>query len=217
MTKQVGSVEDSVSIVLADGEELVASGIARLISDIQGLEVVARSKGASEAVRYTLGHRPDCVLFVPTVETTPAIEPELIKRIKAASPATQIVVLSSSANADRARATLRAGVLGFVLKTEGIDAVAEALHLAKKGYPYVSARLGVEIARLPESKDAVLTAREDEILRLVALGYTNSEVAEQLFLSVRTVESHRAQIVRKLDLQSRAELVQYAIENHLLP
>ena len=106
--------------------------------------------------------------------------------------------------------------MGFVLRTEGQDALVEAIRRAARGEPYVNGRLGVEMAKLERLEDD-LTERETQVLRLIALGFTNSEIGEQLGLSVRTVETHRAHIMAKLDFDSRSQLVRYAIDNGLLP
>lgn len=203
-------------MVLADGEELVRSGLERLLNDRPGLEVVAVADGPEEAVRYAGGHRPDVLVVSPGDQPEAVVATGLLEKLAGVSPGTSLIVLSGNADPRAARDTLRDGAMGFVLRTEGPDALVEAIKRAARGEPYVNGRLGVEMAKL-ERIDGDLTERETQVLRLVALGFTNGEIAEQLDLSVRTVETHRAHIMAKLDLDSRSELVRYAIDNGLLP
>lgn len=140
----------------------------------------------------------------------------LLAQLGSVSPDTSLIVLSANADPRAARETLRDGAMGFVLRTEGQAALVEAIHRASRGEPYVNGRLGVEMAKL-ERIDGDLTERETQVLRLVALGFTNGEIADQLDLSVRTAETHRAHIMAKLDFDSRSQLVRYAIDNGLLP
>ena len=203
-------------MVLADGEELVRSGLERLLNDRPGLEVVAVADGPEEAVRYAGGHRPDVLVVSPGDQPEAVVATGLLEKLAGVSPDTSLIVLSGNADPRAARDTLRDGAMGFVLRTEGPDALVEAIKRAARGEPYVNGRLGVEMAKL-ERIDGDLTERETQVLRLVALGFTNGEIAEQLDLSVRTVETHRAHIMAKLDLDSRSELVRYAIDNGLLP
>jgi two-component system response regulator NreC len=132
-------------------------------------------------------------------------------------PKTQIVVLTMQDDPAFAREAMRAGALGYVLKEAADSDLVEAVRRAASGQTYLQPTLGARLAAEPEhTARAELTDREIEVLGLIALGHTNTEVAGQLYLSVRTVESHRAHIQQKLRLSSRAELVRYAIENNLI-
>ena len=118
-----------------------------------------------------------------------------------------------------AREALRAGAVGYVLKEAADAELVEAVRRAAAGETYLNPRLGAALAAAPPEAAGPpddLTEREAEVLRLIALGHTNAEIGEQLFLSVRTVESHRAHIQQKLRLSSRAELVRYALEHDML-
>ena len=133
------------------------------------------------------------------------------------SPATQIVVLTMQDDPAFAREAMRAGAVGYVLKEAADTELVGAVRDAARGTTYLHPRLGAQLAA-EAVKDPTdnLTEREHEVLKLIALGHTNSEVASQLYLSVRTVESHRAHIQQKLRLQTRAELVRYALDNGLI-
>jgi two-component system response regulator NreC len=115
-----------------------------------------------------------------------------------------------------AREAMQAGVLGYVLKDSADAELVKAVRMAAEGRTYLQPQLGARLAAEPTGPADDLTDREAEVLRLIALGHTNAEIASQLYLSVRTVESHRANILRKLDLTTRAELVRYALDHRLV-
>ena len=136
-----------------------------------------------------------------------------------ASSGTSIVVLTMEDEPRFARETLRVGALGFVLKEAADTELVEAVRAAAAGVRYLNPQLGALIAAQPEVPAGLpdnLTEREVEVLRLVAMGHTNAEIAQKLYLSVRTVESHRSNIQQKAGRTTRAELVAYAREQGLL-
>jgi len=115
-----------------------------------------------------------------------------------------------------ARQALRAGATGYVLKEAADDELVHAVRVATEGQTYLHPRLGAALAAAPEGPPDDLTNREVDVLRLIALGHTNTDIGEQLHVSVRTVETHRAHIQQKLRLSARAELVRYALERGLV-
>jgi two-component system response regulator NreC len=133
------------------------------------------------------------------------------------APETQIVILTMQEEPAFARQALSAGAIGYVLKEAADAELVEAVRRAAAGETYLNPALGARIAREPPpGPPDDLSEREVEVLRLIALGHTNSEIAEQLFLSVRTVETHRSHIQQKLRVSSRAELVRYALQRGLV-
>jgi two-component system, NarL family, response regulator NreC len=136
--------------------------------------------------------------------------------MKERSPHTEIVVLTMQDDPAFAREAMQAGVLGYVLKDSADAELVKAVRMAAEGRTYLQPQLGARLAAQPTGPADDLTDREAEVLRLIALGHTNAEIASQLYLSVRTVESHRANILRKLDLTTRAELVRYALDHRLV-
>jgi len=141
---------------------------------------------------------------------------EAIARLK---DETAVVVLTMQDDPAYARQALQAGALGFVLKEAADEELLGAIRLAAAGDTYLNPRLGARIAAAPAQPDGPpddLTTREVDVLRLIALGHTNAEIGEQLFLSTRTVETHRAHIQQKLRRSTRAELVRYALEHGLV-
>jgi two-component system response regulator NreC len=204
-------------LLLADDHAVVRSGLRLLLDAEPDLEVVAEAGDLESARRYVLGHKPDVLILdlnMPGGSSLAAI-PVLREEF----PDTQIVVLTMQKESALAREALRAGALGYVLKDAADDELVQAVRLAAEGRTYLTPELGARMAAAPAESAGPpddLTEREVEVLRLIALGHTNTEIGQQLYLSVRTVESHRAHIQRKLDRTTRAELVRYALEHGLL-
>ena len=200
-------------IVLADDHPVVRRGLRMLLDAEEGLEVVAEAGDVDTAVRKVRGHKPEVLVLDLSMPGGSGLD--AIPRVLEASPRTAIVVLTMQDEPEVARAALRAGALGFVLKEAADSELQDALHAALGGRPYLNPQLGARIASEPEATPNELSDRELEVLRLLALGYTNSEIADQLFLSVRTVESHRSHLAHKIGGASRFELVGYAREHGL--
>jgi two-component system response regulator NreC len=204
-----------IRLVLADDHQVVRQGLHLVLDAEEDFEVVAEAGDVDSARRATVGHHPDVLVLdlnMPGGSVLEAI-PELRQR----APSTQIVVLTMQDQPAFAREALSAGAVAYVLK-EGADTeLVEAVRRAAAGEIYLNPRLGARIAAepLPGPPDD-LTQREVDVLRRIGLGYTNAEIAEQLYLSVRTVESHRQHIQQKLGLTKRAELVQYALSRGLV-
>ena len=206
----------AVKIVIADDHAVVRSGLRMLLDSEEGFEVAAEAGDVDSARRYVRGHRPDVLVLDLNMPGESSLE--AIPGLREEFPGTQIVVLTMQDDPAFAREAMRAGALGYVLKEAADAELVEAVRDAAGGRTYLHPRLGARLAAEPESSgpSSDLSEREIEVLRLISLGHTNSEIAEQLFLSVRTVESHRAHIQQKLGLSTRAELVKYALEHKLL-
>jgi len=195
----------------------VRSALRALLEAEAEFAVVAEAGEVEEAVRKVLAYKPRVLvldLSMPGGSTLAAIP-----RMLNASTETAIVVLTMEDEPRFAREALRAGALGFVLKEAADSELVEAVHAAVKGQRYLNPQLGGLIAAAPETPPGPpdsLSEREVEVLKLVALGHTNAEISQQLYLSVRTVESHRAHIQQKAGRTTRAELVAYAHEHGLL-
>jgi two-component system response regulator NreC len=204
-----------VTIVIADDHAIVRRGLRQLLDDEDGFEVVAEASDIEGARRYVRGHRPDVLVLDLNMPGEPSLE--AIPKLRQEFPETQIVVLTMQTEPAFARSALSAGVLGYVLKESADAELVEAVHAAVAGQHYLNPRLGARVAaEPPPGPPDGLSARELEILRMIALGHTNAQVAEELFLSVRTVETHRAHIQQKLGLGDRAELVRYALDKGLV-
>ena len=203
------------TIVLADDHAVVRSALRMLLEAEPGFEVVAEAGDAPSAIQYVRGHKPSVLILDLNMPGPSSLES--IPAIKEASPDTQIVVLTMQAETAFARQALQAGVAAYVLKEAAEEELVTAIRSAAHGETYLQPALGARLAAEPEggAKDD-LSEREIEVLRRIALGFTNAEIAEQLFLSIRTVESHRAHIQQKLQLTTRSELVGYALEHGLV-
>src|SRR6266480_1279844 len=207
--------QQPISIVLADDHAVVRSGLRLLLDAEADFEVVAEAGDAAAAARYVRGHHP--AVLVLDLNMPGGSSLEAIPAIRQSSPATQIVILTMQEEPAFARQALTAGAIGYVLKEAADEELVEAVRRAAAGELYLNPRLGARVAsEPPPGPPDGLSDREVDVLRLIALGHTNAEIATQLFLSVRTVESHRAHIQRKLDLSSRAELVRYALGRGLV-
>jgi two-component system response regulator NreC len=208
-------MSDTIKIVIADDHAIVRRGLRQLLDDEDGFEVVAEADSVESARRYLRGHHPDVLVLDLNMPGEPSIE--AIPTLRSEFPDTQIVVLTMQNEPAYARSALSAGVLGYVLKESADAELVEAIRSALAGDQYLNPRLGAKVAaEPPPGPPDGLSDRELEILRLIALGFTNSQVAEELFLSVRTVETHRAHIQQKLGLSDRAELVRYALDRKLV-
>jgi two-component system, NarL family, response regulator NreC len=209
---------EEITIVLADDHAVVRSGLRLLLDQTEGLKVLAEAADAESALRSVLGHKPAVLVLDLNMPGT-LTSLQAIPRVAGVSPATRVVVLTMQEDPRFAREALRAGAAGYVLKEAADDELVEAVRAAAAGGTYLNPRLGAALAAgalEPQAPPDDLTPRELDVLRLIALGHTNPEIAGQLYLSVRTVESHRARIGQKLGLTSRAELVRYALDRGLL-
>jgi two-component system response regulator NreC len=204
--------DETISVVLADDHAVVRTGLRLLLAQ-GGMEVVAEAGDIDSALRYVLGHKPDVLVLDLNMPGEPSLP--AIPRFLEASPDTRIVVLTMQQEPQFARQALANGATAYVLKEAADDELVQAIHAAREGRTYVNPSLGARLATEPldSGPPGGLTDRELDILRLIALGHTNTEIASQLYLSVRTVETHRAHIQQKLGRTTRAELVRYALDN----
>jgi two-component system response regulator NreC len=205
---------DEIRIVLADDHAVVRSALRMLLDAEPGLEVVAEAGDVEDAIRYLRGHRPEVLILDLNMPGRASLE--ALPDIMEASPETHIVVLTMQSEPAFAREAMQAGVLGYILKEAADAELVKAVRLAAQGRTYLQPDLGARLAAEPAGAPDELSSRELEILRFIALGHTNAEIADQLFISVRTVESHRAHIQQKLHLTKRSELVRYALERGML-
>ena len=206
----------TISIVLADDHRMVRSALRALLEAYEDLEVVADVGDATAALNSSIEHRP-AVLVLDLTMPGDLTALDAIPEVLAASPETGIVILTMQQDPAFARRALRLGAMAYVLKESADTELVDAVRHAAAGEVYVASQLRTvaPVAGLPARTDN-LTPRELGVLRLIALGHTNNEIATQLVLSVRTVESHRARIQSKLGRSSRAELVRYALDHRLL-
>lgn len=206
--------ETPITIVLADDHAVVRSALQMLLDAETNLSVVAQAGDAEGAIRYARGHRPTVLILDLGMPGGSGLR--AIPKIHDASPETAIVVLTMEDDPGSAREALRAGALGYILKEAAHSELVEAVRKAASGETYVQPSLGAKLASEPDGSPDDLTEREVQVLRLIALGHTNGEIADQLHLSVRTVETHRAHIQQKLAIGRRSDLVRYALDRGLI-
>lgn len=210
----------TVRVALCDDHGVVRGGLRRIIDAEDDLEVVGEAGSVREAVTLAVAERPD--VFVMDIGLPDGNGVTATLEVRRVSPSTRVLILSVHDDVAYLRRAFEAGADGYMVKEAADVELVQAIRQVADGRQYVHPTLGaallaadVPLARL-HGPGGDLTAREIEVLRAVALGLTNGEIATQLFVSVRTVESHRAHIQQKLDIRSRAELVRYARDSGLL-
>jgi len=211
------STTNAIRLVIADDHAIVRKGLKFLLDGEEDMEIVAQASDVDSAIRYVTGHHPDVLVLDLNMPGGSSLD--AIATLRESSPETQIVVLTMQDEPAFAQRALGEGALGYVLKEAADEELVEAVRRAAAGETYLNPRLGGRMAaqaREGSGPAAELSEREIDVLRLIALGHTNAEIAAQLYLSVRTVETHRAHIQQKLDRRTRAELVRYALDNGLV-
>jgi two-component system response regulator NreC len=208
-----------ISVVLVDDHAVVRSGIRLLLERQDDIEVVGEAGNAKDALFRARALKPDVILLDVVMPGESGIE--VLPRLLEESPETKVLVLSMQDDPSYVREAFAAGAQGYVLKEAADDEVVSAVREIAKGGRYVHPTLGARMVAADAEERAAaeadpLSEREREVLRLLALGHTNQEMAEKLYISVRTAESHRAHIMQKLRLTTRAELVRYALSHGLL-
>ncbi len=208
-----------IRVVIVDDHAVVRAGIRLLLEGHDDIEVVGEAGTAEDGVRAARLEQPDVVLLdvVMPGESGIAATPKVL----AAAPNARVLILSMQDDPNYVKQAFAAGAHGYVLKEAADVEVAHAVREVAAGARYVHPSLGArlvtaEAEAAAQRADDPLSGREHEVLRLLALGHTNQEIAKQLYISVRTAETHRAHIMQKLKLASRAELVRYALNHGLL-
>lgn len=206
---------EAIRIVLADDHPVVRRGLRLLLDEQADFEVVAEAGDVEEARRYVRGHQPNVLVLDLNMPGGSSLE--AIPAICSEFPTTRIVVLTMQQEPAYAREAMAAGATAYVLKQAADGELVQAVRLAAAGERYLNPRLGARLAaEPPPGPPDNLSEREVDVLRLIALGHTNAEIAAQLYISVRTVETHRGHISQKLLLSTRAELVRYALDRGLV-
>jgi len=202
------------TVVLADDHNVIRAGLRSMLDGEPGLRVIGEAADAASAQKLVKDRLPDVlVLDLQMPGAEPAAD---IPRLRELSPGTAIVVLTMRSDPRKARDLLRAGAAGYVLKQAADRKLTEAIRIAAGGGSYIDPELGGELAKLEADPLDSLGERERELLRLVALGYTNREIGERLFLSVRAIEVNRAKLMEKLGIETRPDLVRFAIEQGVI-
>ena len=209
----------SIRVLVVDDHAIVRAGLRRVLDAEPDIETVGEAPSAERAVFEAMEHKPDVVLLDVVMPGKSGIEglPALLQAV----PDAKVLILSMQDDPRYVREAFDAGASGYVLKEAADTEVVSAVRAVAAGERYVHPTLGARLvaAAADERKRAAadpLSDREREVLRLLALGHTNQEIAKMLYISVRTAETHRAHIMQKLRLTSRAELVRHALSDGLL-
>lgn len=198
----------TIRLMLVDDHPLVRDGLRARLASVPGLAVVAEADSADAALDIAPQAALDLVLMDIGLRGANGIE--ATRRLRAVLPALHVVVLSMHDNAEYVREALQAGAAGYVLKDSPAEEIVAAIHTVMAGGQYLSA--GAVAAPARSRSDDSLTPREREVLALIAEGLSSRDIGERLAMGVRTVETHRTSLRRKLALSSAAALVRYAVE-----
>lgn len=215
---------DAIRLLLADDHAVVRSGLRLLLESQPDMVIIGEAENGEEAIRRTKELGPDVVLM--DIEMPGMNGIEAARQIKAQSPRTAVLALTMYEDDQYFFEMLRAGASGYVPKRAAPDELASAIRAVSRGevflHPSLAGRLVQDYLQrrdveVQEQAAGDLTPREQEVLTLIAQGLSNNEIADQLVISAKTVDRHRENIMRKLNLHNRVELVRYAIEKGLIP
>lgn len=216
---------DKIRVALVEDHQLVRDGIRSLLTNLPNIEVVAESDCAKTMLSQIEGAKPDVLLVDISLPEMSGIE--LAKVVTTKYPGTKVIILSMHTEQEYIFNSLRNGAKGYLHKSISREELVEAIEQVYGGSEYFSKEVSGIILksylrqiknpeRVEEYEDKKLTPREMEILRMVAQGYSNQLIADKLFISVRTVESHKNHIMQKLELTTTVDLVKYAIKNGII-
>jgi DNA-binding NarL/FixJ family response regulator len=206
-----------IQILLADDHNIVRKGLRKTLEENQEWHVCGEACDGREAVKLALDLKPDIVVLDLTMPELNGIE--ATRQIKNSLPKTEVLIFTMHETEEMILSAFQAGARGFVLKSADELELVEAIKVISRHRPYFTSEASkalLDNLLRPSMRDSLLTDREREVVQLLAEGKSNKEVATALFISVKTVETHRAAIMRKLEINSIAELVRYAVRNHLI-
>jgi two-component system response regulator NreC len=208
-------------VLIADDHAIVRTGLRALLKGEAGLELVGEASGGEEALRLVESLHPDILVLDLSMPDIDGIQ--VTRRIQSSAPGVRILILTVHEDEALLREAIRAGAAGYILKHAAEEELISAINTIQVGDIYVHPQLLRSLLVEPRKisppgpqPSEILTPRELDVLSRIVQGYTNRQIAEELSLSIRTVEGYRANMMEKLGLHSRAELVRYAREHGLL-
>jgi DNA-binding NarL/FixJ family response regulator len=204
-----------IRVLIVDDHELLRAGLRSRLEHEPGIAVVGEADTAERAVLMARKLQPDLILLDLLLPRKSGAD--VIPELAEVAPDAKVLMVSSQAVPSAVRSALTAGAAGYIPKRSSDGELVAAIRLVADGGGYVEPALGAKLVT-PKGSPALdpLSERERDVIQLLALGYTNQEIAGKLFISVRTVDTHRAHIMRKLRLDTRAELVMFALANGVI-
>ncbi len=213
---------EKIRILLVDDHTILRSGIRSLLEGEPGLSVIGEAEDGRKAVTMACKLKPDVVIMDIAMPLLNGLE--ATRQIKMQCPDVKVLVLSMHDNEEYIRQALEAGAMGYILKDAGTQELISAIRSVYRGEAVLSpavTRLVIEDylrwgGTRPQEESDSLSPREREVLQLIAEGYTNKQIAEILSISIKTVQAHRNNLMQKLDLHDRGELIKYAIQKKII-
>jgi two-component system, NarL family, response regulator NreC len=204
-----------IRVLIVDDHELLRAGLRSRLEGESDIAVVGEAPSAERAIVVARAKQPDLILLDLLLPRKSGYD--VIPELAEVAPQAKVLVVSSQAAPSSVRRALSAGAAGYLPKRSSDRELLAAIRLVARGAGYVEPGLGAQLV-VPNSSPALepLSERERDILHLLALGHTNQEIGKKLFISVRTVDTHRSHIMRKLKLETRAELVMFALANGVI-
>jgi DNA-binding NarL/FixJ family response regulator len=205
-----------IKVVIADDHTIFRQGLAQLLGSVEDVTVAGQAADGREALTLIRESRPDVAILDLSMPSSNGME--VARAIRDQNLPTRVILLTMHGEPDSANKAIQAGAHGYVLKDNAFEDLVYALRAVARGGTFISPSLAAGVVKSGERRkeDEPLTKREREVLALIAAGLTNRQIAEKLFISVKTVETHRSRILQALDLHNTADLVRYAIKKGLL-
>lgn len=211
-----------IRVLIADDHKILRESLVILLQQKENIEIVGEAANGHEALAAALRFQPDVVILDITLPRLNGLE--VAERLKTQLPLSKIIILTMHKNEEFIGKAYQAGVAAYLLKENALEELWHAIDVVTRGGVYISEQVASTVITgfldsfngVRNSSKEMISAREREILQLLAEGYSNKEIADALNLSLKTVETHRANIMRKLDFRSIADLVLYAVRNHII-
>jgi DNA-binding NarL/FixJ family response regulator len=204
-------------ILIADDHDVVRRGLRAILEQLPDWKVVAEARDGREAVKLALETKPDVAIVDHGLPVLNGVE--VTRQLRTRLPRTEVLVFTMHDSDALLQDVLRAGARGFLLKSDADDYLVAAVRAVSQHKPFFTGRVSERMLQnflSTSSSESILTPREKSVVQLIAEGRTNKEMAELLCLSAKTIESHRASVLQKLNILTTADIIRYAIRNNLV-